>query len=170
MDVETQAAAAQGDNPYQQETIHGRRPSTIVRQVGIIFGAIYILNEVKFFQKILYGSKVNHELFKIGLAISVAILAIKAYCEMYLGRIKKVKVNYENLRQETHLLMILIILASISFHIAIKDEFGGFWKTVLFLDVLFGYGLLLHTMLLIPTWAQNLISSVLMTWFIQQYK
>jgi len=35
--------------------------------------------------------------------------------------------------------------------------------------IMFGYGFLLQAALLVPTWVQNLVAAVLMTFFIQQY-
>ena len=95
-----------------------------------------------------------------------AILAIKAYVEMYQGKAKKQRVEYKNFRQETHAILILLLFTSIAFNIALWPEFG--YKMILVM-MMFGYGVLLQIMLLIPTWAQNLLSSILITWFIQEY-
>lgn len=111
--------------------------------------------------------RVGHAWFKLGLASSVAILAVKAYIELYQGKMKNRKVNYENFRQSTHAIMALILLASISFHVALWPEFGG--PRTFLIMTLFGFGVLLQFMLLTPTYVQNIVGSVLMTFFIQQY-
>ena len=142
--------------------------NTILRTFSILLGALYILHEMQFLGKVLHSSKVKQEWLKIGLVASMAILALKTYIEMFMGKVKKIRVEYKNFKHETHFILALLMIASISFHVALTEAFGGFWRTVLMLDVLFGYGVLLQLMLLIPTYAQNLLFGIVMTWFIQE--
>ena len=118
------------------------------------------------YQTILHSPNVRHEWFKIGLATSVAILALKTYVEMYSGKIQGKTVNYDNFRSETHGIMFLILLASLSFHVALWPAYG--WKTMGIM-ALFGFGVLIQFALLVPTYVQNLVGAVLMTLFIQEY-
>ena len=87
--------------------------------------------------------------------------------ELYEGKLRKQTVNYENFRQSTHLIMIMFMTASLAFHIAIWPAYG--WKSVIILSVLIGYGLLLQFALLVPTYVQNIVGFVLLTFFLQEY-
>ena len=96
-----------------------------------------------------------------------AILALKSYVELYQGKTKKQKVNYKNFRHETHAIMVLILFASLAFHISLWPVYGG-WKTFMVMFA-FGFGFLLQFILLTPVWAQNLLAAAAMTFFIQEY-
>lgn len=78
------------------------------------------------------------------------------------------KVEYENFKSATHWTILLIMISWIAFHLALSPVYGTF-KTFLIL-VGFGYGVLIQSALLIPVWGQNIISVVLMTFFLQMYK
>ena len=133
----------------------------------VIAASIYGLYELEFFPRVLYGSKVDHGWFKVGLACSVALLAMKAYVEMFQGKAKKKRVDYDNFRNETHAILALLLIASFSFHISLWPQYH--LRTFLLVDVIIGYGLLLQICLITPTWLQNFASAVLMTWFLQSY-
>ena len=125
------------------------------------------LHEFGVYHAVLRSPDVSHEWFKVGLGASIAMLIIKSYVELYEGKTRKRRVNYENYRQVTHAVILLILLASVSFHAALWPHYGGF-KTILIM-IMFGYGVLLQAALLVPTWVQNLVGAALMTFFIQQY-
>lgn len=95
-----------------------------------------------------------------------AILSLKAYIELFAGKIKKQTVNYKNFKQSTHAIMLLILLSSVSFHVALWPAYG--WQAVAIM-MLVGYGVLLQFSLLVPTYVQNIVGFVGMTFFIQEY-
>ena len=109
---------------------------------------------------------VSHEWFKIGLASTVAILFLKAYVELYSGRLQKKEVKYDNFKQETHLVLILILWTSLSFHIALWGEYGSTSMVIMFLLGMF----ILNFCLLMPTSVQNVVAFGLITFFLQEYK
>ena len=95
-------------------------------------------------------------------------MLIKAYLELYQGKKKKKKVEYENFRTATHASIVLILIAWISFHKSLSPLYGGF-KTLLIM-IGFGMGVLLQAALMIPVVAQNVLSIIILTFFLQQYK
>lgn len=142
-------------------------PFNILYRLVVICGSIYCLHEMEVFHQIMRGPLVNHTWFKIGLAASVAISFIKAYMELYEGKLKKTKVEYLHFKNATHMVLLLFIIASFAFHKALWVEYGGL-KT-LFINFLLGYGVLLQCAFLLPIWLQNLITIIGFTFFIQQY-
>ena len=95
-------------------------------------------------------------------------MAIKAYVELYEGKKKQKKVEYKHFKTVTHWTILLIVVSWISFHMALSPVYGGI-KTWLIM-VAFGYGVLIQSALMIPVWGQNVLSFVVMTFFLQQYK
>lgn len=83
-----------------------------------------------------------------------------------MGKLNKATVNYENFKQSTHSIMFLLFLSSVAFNTALWPVYG--WKT-LFIMTVIGYGLLIQLSLLVPSYAQNVLGFVLMTFFIQEY-
>lgn len=100
------------------------------------------------------------------LFLLVAILAIKSYVEIYAGKIQRKTVNYETFRSTTHAIIFLILLSSLAFHVALWPVYG--WKTMLILAA-FGFGVLIQFALVAPTYVQNIVGTLLMTFFIQEY-
>lgn len=98
---------------------------------------------------------------------SIAVFGIKAYVEMYEGKIRKQTVNYENFPKSTHAIMVLFMVASLAFHISIWPAYG--WNSIVILTVLVGYGVLLQFALMVPTYVQNIVGFVLLTFFLQEY-
>jgi hypothetical protein len=96
------------------------------------------------------------------------VAMIKGYMELYEGKLHKRKVEYSNYKNSTHAVMCLILFASLAFHVSLWGAYGGL-KTV-FLMTLFGYGILLQLALLLPTWLQNMVTFVGLTYFIQMYQ
>jgi hypothetical protein len=88
--------------------------------------------------------------------------------ELYEGRMRKQKVEYNNYKSATHAVLLLFLVATAAFHISLWGAYGG-PKTIL-INILFGYGVLLQFMLLVPTWIQNAVTFVVLTFFLQQYK
>lgn len=126
------------------------------------------MSEFGVLHNILHSPNVSHEWFKIGLASSIAVMALKGYVELYEGKKKKKKVEYDNFKTATHWTIFLILLSWISFHMALTPVYGTFKTLVIMIG--FGYGFLIQAALMIPVWGQNLISVVLMTFFLQTYK
>ena len=91
---------------------------------------------------------------------------MKAYVEMFAGKLKKQKVDYANFPHSTHSVMLLLLLSSIAFHMALWPAYG--WKTVAVMSLV-GYGVLFQFCLMVPTYVQNLVGFVVMTLFIQEY-
>mmetsp|Transcript_13395 Transcript_13395/g.25147 ORF Transcript_13395/g.25147 Transcript_13395/m.25147 type:complete len:90 (-) Transcript_13395:292-561(-) len=88
--------------------------------------------------------------------------------ELYEGKIRKQKIDYQNFKNSTHAVLFLFLLAAISFHMSLWGAYGG-GKTIL-INILFGYGVLLQFMLLVPTWVQNIVTFIALTFFLQQYQ
>jgi hypothetical protein len=101
------------------------------------------------------------------LFITAAILAIKAYVEMYEGKMKKNEVNYKNFRNTTHAVMVLILLSTVAFNVSLWPHYG--WNSPLLLSICF-FGVIVQFLLLAPTPVQNILSFILLTFFLQQYK
>jgi len=145
-----------------------RHPLQILKRTAIIGGTLYALYDFQVFHNILHNPKVSHAWFKCGLAVSIAIMALKGYVELYEGKKKKRKVEYANFKSVTHWTIFLIMLSWISFHMALSPVYGMFKSWIIMIG--FGYGVLIQAALMIPVWGQNLISVVLMTFFLQMYK
>ena len=129
------------DNPYSSnvQPLPARHPINIFKRCLYIGLSAWGLHHFQVYQTIMHSPNVDHEWFKIGLATSVAILSLKVYVEMYAGKIQGKTVNYENFRNETHGVIFLILLASLSFHVALWPAYGA--KTILIM-MLFGFGIL----------------------------
>lgn len=154
-------------NPYQEEQILPMyHPINIFKRTLYICIACYGLHILKAPKTILVSPSIRHEWFKIGLAGTIAIMAIKAYVELYAGKLQHQTVNYQNFRQTTHTVMILILLTSVVFHVALWPHYGANTFLVLFLVGV----VLFQTALLLPTYLQNIVSIVFMTFFLQEYK
>jgi uncharacterized membrane protein len=97
-----------------------------------------------------------------------AILIVKSYMEIFEGKLRKKKVDYNNYRQTTHLAIVLIILSSLSFTIALYPHYG-FVNSMILLCVL-GFGVILNLALILPSNIQNALSFILLTYFLQVYK
>ena len=95
-------------------------------------------------------------------------MGIKAYVELYQGKTKKKKVEYKNFRTATHATLVLIMAAWISFHKSLSPLYGGFKSLLIMFG--FGFGVLLQAALMIPVTWQNILSIVILTFFLQQYK
>ncbi len=171
LDIESSDTQPLVNNPYSgssaQQSLPVRHPLNILKRCFYMGLSAYGLYKFNVYHTILHSPMINHEWFKIGLATSVAILALKAYVEMYHGKIQGKTVNYENFRNETHGIMFLILLASVSFHLALWPAYGG-WKTFLIL-MLFGFGILIQFALIVPSYVQNLVGAIVMTFFLQEY-
>ena len=98
--------------------------------------------------------------------IFLAILTIKGYVELYVGKIQKVKVCYQSVPTCTHLCMVLIVISSIAFHISIWSIYHGKSILIMFLIAMF----IFNFCLLVPTSIQNFVSIVILTFFLQEYK
>lgn len=79
----------------------------------------------------------------------------------------KKQVNYKNFKNATHVAMVLILLASIAFHVALWPQYGWNTPVVLFLAFV---GVAVQAMVIIPVWLQNIVTFVGLTFFLQQYQ
>lgn len=98
--------------------------------------------------------------------VCTAILFIKAYVEMYEGRVRKVPIHYDNFRQTTHAVLGLILASTVAFNVALWPHYGS---NSLFILGLFFFGVILQFMLLVPTSVQNMVAMVGLTFFLQEY-
>lgn len=98
--------------------------------------------------------------------ITVALLFVKGYVEMYAGKLKKQKVSYKTFPQSTHAAIILILLSSLAFHIALWPAYGAKTMLIMFLFAMF----LLQFCLLFPTYVQNFVAFLVLGFFLQEYK
>eukprot|EP00540_Astrosyne_radiata_P019511 CAMPEP_0116846308 /NCGR_PEP_ID=MMETSP0418-20121206/13759_1 /TAXON_ID=1158023 /ORGANISM="Astrosyne radiata, Strain 13vi08-1A" /LENGTH=167 /DNA_ID=CAMNT_0004477533 /DNA_START=23 /DNA_END=526 /DNA_ORIENTATION=- len=166
MDVENEKQPSVA-NPYSSALPEPRYdPFNTLYRICVIGGSLYILHRWELYETILHSPSVRHEWFKVGLAASIAILAIKAHVEMIEGKWKKNVINYRNYPQTTHSIMFLLVFASICFHVAIWPAYGS--NSLIIMSIV-GFGVLLHFALAVPTWAQNAIGVISMTWFLQEY-
>ena len=94
------------------------------------------------------------------------MVSLKAYVEMYTGKLKKQEVSYKTIPHLTHAAIILILLSGITFHIALWPAYGGQSMFIMFLVGAF----LLNFCLLFPTIIQNIVAFALLTFFIQEYQ
>ena len=163
-----EASTAAVSNPYTggPPVLPTYHPINVLKRTGYIVFALVALHKLDALKAILRSPKVSHEWFKIGLAGSLAILSIKAYVELIAGKLQKQTVNYKNFRQTTHVVLILLIVTSLAFHVALWPHFGVTTFLVLFLVGV----VLLQACLLIPTYGQNAVAAVAMTFFLQEYK
>lgn len=143
-------------------------PLQILKRSAIIGGTLYAMHDFDVFHNILHSPHVRHEWFKIGLASSIAIMALKGYVELYMGKKQNKKVEYDNFKSATHWTILLIMVAWISFHLALSPVYGTFKTLAIMIG--FGYGVLIQSALMIPVWGQNIVSVVLMTVLLQMYK
>ena len=154
---------AAGPEPNVLPTWH---PINVLRRCFYMGISLYGLHHFRAYQTIMKSPNVSHEWFKIGLASTVAILFLKAYVELYSGRLQKKEVKYDNFKQETHIVLILILWTSLSFHIALWGEYGSTSMVIMFLLGMF----ILNFCLLMPTSVQNVVAFGLITFFLQEYK
>jgi len=118
------------------------------------------------YQTIMHSPDISHEWFKVGLAASIALLTLKAYVEMYTGKLQKKEVSYKAIPRLTHAAIFLIFLSGIAFHVALWPVYGGQSMFVMFLVGAF----LLNFCLMFPTIVQNIVAFALLTFFIQEYQ
>ena len=111
-------------------------------------------------------SRIDRLLICIALSFSTALFSLKAYVEMYTGKLHKQEVSYKALPQLTHAAILLICLSGMSFHIALWPVYGAQSMFVMFLVGAF----LLNFCLMFPTIVQNIVAFALFTFFIQEYQ
>lgn len=163
------------NNPYRgnDQRVRSSLTSTQQRQIQILKRLFYstiniiVLRHFNVYHVIMQSPHVRHEWFKIGLACSIALLSVKAYMEIFEAKLRKKKVDYTNYRQLTHLSIVLIIASSISFNVALWPHYE--MNSLIVLGC-FGFGVLLQLALIIPSWLQNALSLVALTYFLQVYK
>mmetsp|Transcript_13280 Transcript_13280/g.19536 ORF Transcript_13280/g.19536 Transcript_13280/m.19536 type:complete len:175 (+) Transcript_13280:168-692(+) len=158
------------NNPYGGQDVTQSASEKILNglyRVVVLFASIYYLHTLEFYATVLRSPKVRHEWFKIGLAASIGLLIIKFYVEIFMGKINKATVSYKHFPKSTHSVMFLLLLSSVAFNTALWPAYG--LKTLFIMTVVIGYGILVQLSLLVPTYAQNVMAFVLMTFFIQEY-
>mmetsp|Transcript_47648 Transcript_47648/g.134251 ORF Transcript_47648/g.134251 Transcript_47648/m.134251 type:complete len:175 (+) Transcript_47648:92-616(+) len=171
-DVESSSQRPAGtavNNPYSSSAPTGvlpvYHPLNILWRLLYMTAALWGLHYFEAYSKLMHDPRIRHEWFKIGLAATVAILFVKAYVELYAGKLQKQKISYKEFPQSTHTVMALILLSSIAFHLALWPVFRSASMLVMFLVGMF----ILNFCLLVPTYVQNLVAFALLTFFIQEY-
>lgn len=169
-DIEGNAATTV-NNPYSSQTpssLGAYHPITLLKRCLYMSISGYVLiRYFNLYNVILQSPHVRHQWFKVALALNVALLTVKAYVEVFEGRVRKSKVNYDNFKQTTHLTILLFVLTAVAYHYALWPHYHA--NTPIILGILF-FGLLLQLMLVLPSWLQNLLSLVGLTVFLQQYQ
>lgn len=94
-----------------------------------------------------------------------AILFLKAYVELYAGKLQKKKVSYKTFPQTTHAVITLVMLSSLAFNVALWPVYASGSFLVMTLVGMF----ILNFCLLMPTYVQNMVAFVLLTFFLQEY-
>lgn len=150
------------------DSLPAHHPINIIYRTIVISTSLWALHKFEVYHAILRDPNVNHTVFKIGLAASIGISGIKGYLELYEGKMRKQKIEYQNYKSSTHAVMILWIIATICFNAALWNALGGL-KTMLVL-LIFSFGVLIQLMLLLPTSVQNIITFIGLTFFLQMYK
>uniref|UniRef100_A0A7S1URH0 Uncharacterized protein n=1 Tax=Grammatophora oceanica TaxID=210454 RepID=A0A7S1URH0_9STRA len=168
-DVERQNLV--GNNPYASmpdpTVLAPLHPLNLLKRGAIIGGSLWGLHSMKVWYTILHSPNVRHEWFKAGVGASIAILMIKAYVEMYAGKLKKQEVSYKTFPQTTHAVMFLLVLSSVAYNTALWPAYG--WNSLIVMTMI-GFGVVLQLALFLPTYAQNALGIIFMTFFLQQYK
>lgn len=130
-----------------------RDPVRIMKSVAYFCASSLVLDHLNVYSTVLRSGQIRRTWWLLTLALSLAMLILKTYVELYQGQTKKVPVTYKNFRQETHAVIILFLLTSLSLHVALWPVYGG-PKTIL-IGICLGYGVVFQSMLLLPVHVQN---------------
>jgi len=99
---ERKPASFGNQEPSPPPGIAARHPIQLLKITSACgFCTWFLNNKLNFFHDILHSHKVSHTWFKLGLAFSIAILAIKGYMEIYEGKIKKQEGENKNNTNKT---------------------------------------------------------------------
>jgi uncharacterized membrane protein len=129
-------------------------------------GSLYLLQIMEAYSTIMTSPDISHEWFKVGLAASIALLFVKAYVEIYTGKLQQQEVNYKTMPQSTHAAIALILFSGIAFHVALWPVYGVRSMLIMLAVSIF----LLHFCLLFPTIVQNIAAFAVLTFFLQEYQ
>mmetsp|Transcript_2601 Transcript_2601/g.4199 ORF Transcript_2601/g.4199 Transcript_2601/m.4199 type:complete len:173 (-) Transcript_2601:85-603(-) len=170
-DVESrQSAGVRLNNPYatgQPIPIRPRwHPLNVLQRGMWMLISVYVLHRMDTYTIVMTSPDVSHEWFKVGLAASIALLLVKAYVEMYTGRLQKKEVSYKTMPQSTHAAILLLCLSGLSFHLALWPVYGGKAMFIMFAVGIF----LMNFCLMFPTIVQNIVAFAVLTFFLQVYK
>jgi len=81
--------------------------------------------------------------------------------------VKKRKVNYENFPQSTHAALLLIVVASVAFNVALWPHYH--WNSLIALGLFF-FGVVVQFLVIVPPWFSNAAALIGLTYFLQEYK
>jgi len=152
---------------YNMSVASKYNPIRMAKTCFFFFGSLFMLDKMDVYHTLLHSSRIRRVWLHTAMALSLAMLVIKSYVELYLGKQKKIPVTYQNFRQSTHVIIGLFVLTSISLHVALWPVYGG--AKTFFIGVCIGYGIVLQVMLLLPVYAQNFLGMVLLMFMTQQY-
>jgi hypothetical protein len=124
------------------------------------------MHRMEVYHNLMTSPDISHEWFKIGLAASIALLMVKAYVELYTGKLQKKQVSYKTMPQSTHAAILLICLSGVAFHVALWPVYEAQSMLVMLAVSTF----LLNVCLLFPTIVQNIVAFVVLAFFLQEYQ
>ena len=158
------------NNPYSNlppvNVLPTWHPINVLKRILYMGLSLYGLNYFDAYNTLMTSPKISHEWFKVGLAASIGFLSVKAYVEIYSGKMKKQKVSYKTYPQSTHAALISLLIASVAFNASLWGAYGGLSMFIMLLVGTF----LLHFCLLFPTYVQNELAIIILTWFLHEYK
>ena len=144
-------------------------PINLLWRFTVMGGSLYSLHLLEVYRQVMVGKDIYHHWFKLGLVLSIVIAGLKGYVELVEGRFKKNVIDYERYKNSTHAIILLTLGAAIAFHVALVPVYGWF-LTMVIINGLFFYGVLLQFMLLVPSWIQNIVTFLLLTLLLIKYQ
>jgi hypothetical protein len=141
-------------------------PLNILSKGAWMGGSLYVLHILEAYHTILKDPDISHTWFKIGLAASIALLMVKAYVELYTGKLQQQQVSYQTMPQSTHAAIALILISGLAFHVALWPVYGI--RSMLVMLAISSF--LLNFCLLFPTMVQNIAAFAVLTFFLQEYQ
>jgi hypothetical protein len=97
-----------------------------------------------------------------------ALLFLKSYVELYVGKLQHKEISYKTMPQSTHASIVLLLVAGIAFQVALWPVYGG-GKSIIIMFFLVP-AFLINFCLMFPTVVQNMIALVVLTFFMQEYQ
>ena len=157
------------DNPYADlpPPLPRYHPMAFLPRALWMVSSSYILHLMGVYETVTKSPQVKHEWFKVGLATSTLLLFLKAYMELYVGKLHNKQINYKTMPQTTHAAIVLLLVSTLSFQVALWPVYGVGKSIVVMIMVT---AFLINFCLIFPTIWQNLIALVLLTFFLQEYQ
>jgi hypothetical protein len=132
-----------------------------------MLGSTYFMHQMDVYRTIMTSPSVSHTWFKVGLGASVTLMFLKAYVELYVGKLHNQTISYRTMPRSTHASIGLLLLAGSCFQVALWPAYGV-GKSIVIIVLLVTF--LINFCLMFPTVVQNMIAIVLLTFFLQEYQ